>query len=247
MELQQLFELGPYQVLYCPGEGRDLALSFASVGHDPQRHPSPEFVATATGRGLKAAPRSALFIQDNSRSWAADPCFPAVLDRALSMVAPVAPFSRRVAIGMSMGGFSALVASRLQTLDAVLAFVPQWSIDPKIMPEETRWQQWRGHVAGSAWPTCPLPVPAPVPGGAQGGRAYLFHAGLDDMAHMRSFPQQSNCDHILYPDCGHSDLVPMLKGKGVLAGLLEAAFADDRRRLLRIATGAGGKRVKALG
>ena len=62
------------------------------------------------------------------------------------------------------------------------------------------------------------------------------------------FPEAANVDHILYPGIRHSDLGPHLKSKGALVGLIDAALARDRRRLLRIAASTGGvRRGKSMG
>lgn len=231
MALQELLEIGPYSALYLPAKGPDLAISFASIGHDASRAPSPEFIATASARGTGSSGRAALFIQDRSRSWANDPHFEAILHEALARI-PLA--ENMVALGMSMGGFSALVAAQFLPLQAVLAFVPQYSIDPAVVAE-TRWQEWRP-TPPLRWPHCPLP---------QGDcHATLLHAGQDDGAHIAAFAPYRGGDHILFDSLAHSDLVPHLKSRGLLAGLLQAAFQKDRRRLLRIISSAGGKRIK---
>lgn len=86
-------------------------------------------------------------------------------------------------------------------------------------------------------------APLPPPGGAQ---AWLFHGARDDLPQALRFPLQPGTEQILFPDLDHAGLVPHLKARGALAGLLEAALAGDRRRLLRIAASAGGKRRERL-
>ena len=48
-------------------------------------------------------------------------------------------------MGLSMGGFCALVAARIVPVDVVLAFGPQWSVVPGIVPGEERWWSISGH------------------------------------------------------------------------------------------------------
>lgn len=84
--------------------------------------------------------------------------------------------------------------------------------------------------------------PAMGAGPAPGGRVFLFHGAQDDLAQAAGFAPAPRTDHLIFADRGHSDLVPHLKARGALAGLLEAALAGDRRRLLRIASSAGGVR-----
>lgn len=236
MEFERIWNAPPLSVDFCDGAGEDLVISFASIGHDPQRPPSPEFVATALGRGTAAAGRRAMFVSDASRSWANAPGFELALHRALAEVRARAPVRRIAAIGSSMGAFSALVAAQILPVDVVLAISPQWSVLPGAVPGEERWARWRAALpAALRWREAPLPAPG-------GAWAVLFHGARDDLAQALRFGEPAGTDHLLFAEQGHSDLAAHLKARGALAGLLEAALAGDRRRLLRIAASAGGVR-----
>jgi hypothetical protein len=223
MILQTVHDSPPWHVALAPGAGHDLVIAFSSIGHDATRPPSPEFVASATHGG-----RRALFITDASRSWGADPGFAPAVQTGLAAAGPAA---RCVAIGSSMGAVCALRAAHLAPLTAVLAFGPQSTLN------DPRWQNW----------TARLGTPAP-PALAPGIWHILFHGLADDRAQAEGFPEAANVDHILYPGIRHSDLGPHLKSKGALTGLIDAALARDRRRLLRITTSTGGvQRRKSMG
>lgn len=225
---ERLWNTPPWTVDFMDGAGDDLVIAFSSIGHDTTRPPSPEFVATATAHGT----RRALFVMDASRSWANNPGFEQALIGSLETVSVRNTVTRLATIGLSMGAFSALVAAQILPVDVVLAFGPQWSVAPGIVPGEMRWAHWTDHLPKIRWPNAPLPTH---------GRAYLFHGALDDLPQALPFPGQPGTDHILFPGLGHSDLVPHLKTRGALGGLLEAALAGDRRRLLRITASAGGR------
>lgn len=273
MDFAPVVQRGPIRILRLGPEGPaaaggDLVIAFASVGHDPARGPSPEFVATALGRGgpAGAVPRRALFVIDDSRSWGNAPEFAPALCVALAAEAARAPLGRVAAIGQSMGGYAALVAAQIVPVDAVLAFGPQSGVGPGGLPGETRWADWTARLPGRLdWPRAPLPgleagqgwaaqgwagqgpapdhAAAPGPRGVAGapGRVWLFHGAADDLAQARAFPAATaRCDHLIFAAQGHSDLVPHLKARGCLGGLVAAALAGDRRRLLRIAASAGG-------
>ncbi|MDV7271971.1 hypothetical protein RYZ20_13835 [Thioclava sp. A2] len=233
MEFERIWSKRPYAVDFLDGEGGDLVISFSSVGHDPSRLPSPEFVATAIGRGAHGPPRRALFVMDESRSWANAEGFAEALLSALATVRSRAPVDRIVAMGVSMGGFCALAASQVIPVDAVLAFSPQWSVVPDVVPDERRWSIWTENLPPVRWRTAPLPETAWV---------CLFHGAKDDMAQAAQFPAGAGLDHLIFPDHGHSDLVDHLKERGALAGMLDATLRHDRRRLLRIVASAGGRR-----
>ncbi len=223
MILQTVHDAPPWQVALAPGTGDDLILSFASIGHDPTRPPSPEFVASAT-----TGNRRALFFTDASRSWGLDPGFAPAVQSGLAAAGPA---NRSLAIGSSMGAVCALRAAHLAPIAAVLAFGPQSTLN------DPRWKNW----------TARLGTPAP-PAFAPGIWHILVHGLADDRAQAQGFPEAANVDHIFYPGIRHSDLGPHLKSKGALTGLIDAALAGDRRRLLRITTSTGGvQRRKSMG
>lgn len=229
--LQRLAAACPWDLQLVPGGAGDLVISFASIGHDPTRPPSPEFVGASTAGG-----RPALFVADHSRSWANAPGFAEMLLAALDQVKSRQPIRRTLLIGQSMGAFAALVAASVIPADAVLAIGPQFSVCPGIM-DEPRWSDWTGRIAHFRHPTAPLP---------DGPRITLMHAMADDLPQALAFPQRKGLDHILFPGLTHSALAPHLKARGCLPGLVEAALAGDRRRLLRITASAGGLRRDQL-
>ncbi len=213
----------PWQVHLSPGTGDTLVIAFSSIGHDPARHPSPEFVASASAGG-----RRALFVTDASRSWGTDPGFAAALDAGLAAAGPA---RRRIAVGSSMGAVCALRAAHLIPFDAVLALGPQSRLD------DPRWQRWTARLADPG-----PPILAPTVWHV------LFHGLADDRDQALGFPETPGTDHILYPSLTHSALGPHLKSKGALRGLIDAACAMDRRRLLRIVASTGGvQRSKSMG
>lgn len=234
--LQRIWNRAPLAIDYAPGQvgapGQGaLVLAFSSIGHDPARMPAPEFIRTATAQGC-----AALFIADHSRSWANTPDFAPALQHALAHARAQSPVTRIAAIGLSMGGFAALVAASLLPIDVTLAIGPQFSVDPSVMPQETRWRDWTARIPSFRHPTAPLPPSWTI----------LLHGLTDDREQALAFPQRAGVDHLLFPGLTHSALAPHLKARGGLQGLLDAAIAGDRRRLLRIATAAGGQRRDRL-
>ena len=215
MTLTTLIDAPPWHVNLAPGIGSDLIFAFSSIGHDPTRPPSPEFVASSRTKG-----RRAVFLMDASRSWGLDPAFPEILHRALGASGPA---HRRLAIGSSMGAAMALRAAAHIPLDAIIAIGPQSRLD------DPRWQHW----------TTRLKDPGPPPL-TPGPWTILLHALDDDRDQALAFPEHPGTDHILFPGLTHSRLGPYLKERGLLSGLIDAALTRDRRRLLRITTAAGG-------
>jgi pimeloyl-ACP methyl ester carboxylesterase len=221
----------PYAALFLPGPGDSLVISFASIGHDPARAPSPEFLGSAS-----AESRPVLVLTDASRSWTNAPGFAETLQDAVNHVKSRQTITRTLLIGQSMGAFAALVAATLIPADAVLAIGPQYSVDPALQPEN-RWAGWTRQIPTFRHPTAPF---------AQGPRITLMHGMADDLPQALAFPQRKGVDHILFPGLTHSTLAPHLKQRGCLPGLIDAALSADRRRLLRILASAGGQRRDRL-
>lgn len=220
-----LIEAPPWHVSCLAGDPDRLVISFSSIGHDPTRPPSPEFVGSATSQGA-----SALFVSDESRSWANASGFEETLQVAMARLPQ--PPTQLLTLGQSMGAFCALAAATVLPVQTVLAFGPQFSVDPTRMPEETRWSDWTDRITAFRHPTVPLPERPAL---------FVFHGLADDATQARAFPERPGLTHVLFPDLGHSDLVAHLKQRGALAGLVAAALDGNRRRLLRIAASAGGR------
>ncbi len=226
MRLERFPAPAPFAVDYAAGQAGSLVIAFSSIGHDPARMPEPEFLRSATHGG-----RAALFIRDQSRSWANAPEFASMLQQALAAAGERAPVTRIVTLGLSMGGFCALAAAAILPVDAVLAISPQFSVDPAVI-DDPRWRDWTAGIDRFRLPVCPTP---------DGPWLCLFHGLADDAAQAMAFPQRRGLDHFLFDGLNHSNLGPHLKQAG-LQGLVDALVAGDRRRLIRIATAAGGRR-----
>ena len=213
----------PYHIQGIAGGSEDLVIAFASIGHDPTRTPSPEFVRAATARD-----RPALFVMDEARSWATAEGFDAALRGALTTLQARQKITRILAIGSSMGAFAALRAAQSLPLTAVLAISPQYQ---PAASWETRWRDWTQAL--------PETLTASLP---QGPYLCLMHGRQDDAHQSNLFPPQKGCDHILFADQAHASLAAHLKTRGLVEGLIDATLGKDRRRLLRILHGAGGQK-----
>lgn len=242
---ETIWHADPHVIGYRHGPETDLVIAFSSVGHDPGRLPSPEFQA-ATGR------MRAMFVMDASRSWGLDAGFVPALRAGFAKACERGPVARVLAMGLSMGGFAALRAAQILPVDVVLAFGPQYSIAPDF--GEARWAEWTLPLAARlardesgagfdpAHGVSPAGLTATLP---DHGWTCLFHGAVDDLRHALAFPRAAGVDQVIFADQTHASLMPHLKARGVLTGLIEAALSGDRRRLLRIAASAGGQRRKA--
>lgn len=223
MTLQTLIDASPWRVAIADGTGDALVLAFSSIGHDAGRMPSPEFVASA-----RAGNRRALFFMDESRSFGLDPGFPVLLHAAREAAGPA---RQTLAIGSSMGAVCALRAAAHIPLDAIIALGPQSRL------HDPRWHRWTARLAD-------LRPPPYTPN----AWTILCHGLLDDRDQAMAFPPAPGVDHLLFPALTHARLAPHLRERGLLQGLIDAALATDRRRILRILASAGAvRRGKGMG
>ena len=129
----RLFEDQNMLVLSKTNAGEKCIVSFSGVGHgiggvDLQR---PEFHAGG-------AFGSQVFVIDKNRSWGNAIEWARLQDIVLKFAGE----QEIVCIGNSMGGFLAVLGSRPLHATHVAAFAPQWSVDPRIVPGERRWDQY---------------------------------------------------------------------------------------------------------
>jgi hypothetical protein len=190
------------------GNGRVL-LSFTGIGHgmggmEVQR---PEFFRAGESY------EHILFVSDLERTWGNSLDFgilAGILDR-------LAPATRADAIGNSMGGFLAVLAGAHLPMRTVLAFAPQFSVHPDIVPGDPRWMNYRSRIAdwsvpsleGRLVPSC---------------RYYLFSGGNPlDAAQLALFPSGGNIvtERLAGFDHGVGD---QLKQLGLLGEVVTRCF-----------------------
>ena len=189
---------------------RRVLLSFTGVGHamggiDVQ---SPEFA------GAGSTYDAVFFISDLTRSWGNRLDF-AQLD---ALIAEAAPGAERHCIGNSMGGFLALLAPSLMPVSQVLAFAPQFSVDPSIVPWERRWEEYRNGI--DTWR-----FPSLKDCWQDQTRYHVLIGALGiDRRHAALFP--TDLPNLLVTKVpARHDLAAELKTAGVLRDVIQKTFA----------------------
>jgi pimeloyl-ACP methyl ester carboxylesterase len=194
----------------------DVAIvSFSGIEHEFGGVPREEFVDTLAGNR-----HAHFFVVDKQRSW-----YNATAPAILSTLGPrLRDFHKVVTIGNSMGGFGAIYfASRLPNCQTAIAFVPQFSVDPEIVPGETRWKEHRARL--SAWPVRHAMVEA------NGEAAFnIFFGGSDshDQAHLALFKSHATLGMSIFslPDADHG-VAKYLRQRNLLRPLLDAVILRD--------------------
>lgn len=189
--------------------GDRVLLSFTGVGHglggvDVQR---AEFFRAGNGFA------NTIFVTDITRSWGNSLDFDAIG----SALAPYLEGREAYALGNSMGGFLAVLASQFWPMKRVVCFVPQYSVRPKVIPKEARWREYRDAIVKWRYSS--------LEGSFAPETEYYLFSGRKgpDWRQWRRFPDLPNVQNVLFSSLGHRAAVK-LKRAGVLDPLIEACF-----------------------
>ena len=123
-----------------------------------------------------------------------------------------APYDRVITYGSSMGGYAALRFGRLSRADTGIAISPQFSLDPRVVPFEDRWQADVARITFNERSYAPLP------------RQYIFYDPRMalDRAHFDAFVAAGGDPiGVAIPYAGHP-VGPILLETGVLKEAIRA-------------------------
>ncbi len=203
-----------------PGQGRRLVVVFSGVGTDRSKPPGLELARVATG----PAGDPALFFADPARSWLNAPGLMEEVVATVKAEAARLGAEEIVAVGHSMGGYSALVLGGHVRLRRVLALSPQFSVDPAVVPDEDRWPMFRRHIAEYRIRSANDHL--------QPETQYyvIFGKHRREAPQLRLVPKAANVALFMLPDVRH-DSIKRLARQGVLDEVVQLAFGGRTRKL----------------
>ncbi len=201
-------------------------VSFTGIGHGLGGLQVEEFARTLTGR---PGQHDLYFVIDKNRSW-----YNRGSDKLEAVLLPHLAGRKLATIGNSMGGFGALLfAARWPGCEAAIAFVPQYSVHPDVVPDEIRFHEWVRAIDDWRFATCIGDAPATC------RRLVFFGLGQPhDMKHYALFQAaRSPGLEVFGIEGSMHDLAAHLRGKGALRPLFDAiinhhASGAEVRRLL---------------
>jgi hypothetical protein len=205
------------------GMGDRLVVCCSGVGKRDDQLPEAEFNRLA----FRDAADHLLFFADPGRTWLNAPGLIEALVQEIEAEAKRVGASEICIVGHSMGAYAAMVLPAFTKIDVAVAFSPQYVVDPALLPEETRWENWRSKigqfriasVADHLVPSC---------------QYFVFHGRNRGEAVQRNLVKPlANLDMFVMPGTIHRT-PKKLKDFGVLDAVLEACFAKDRPQLFQI-------------
>ena len=212
------------RVVALAGDTDTALVSFSGIGQGLGTLPKEEF-----GKTLSGSRHWQFFVVDKQCTW-----YTATNSGIVRHLSPVlGRFRKVVTLGNSMGGYGALLfASRLPNCASAIAFVPQFSMDPRVVPKEKRWRRFTERI--DDWPQQHLlhGMPDSLP------LHIFFGAGeRRDAPHIDLFKQHATSGMHIYVLRGAAhDPARRLRDKGLLANTLDAIVVDD----------AAGNRVRSV-
>jgi len=228
-----LFEDDRLRVRFVQGESNEAVISFSGVGTADYRirdmdKPSGRDDQNATQidefRKTLGGTKNVYYVTDKQRGW-----YNGLENRILDLINShlAERRTRRVlALGNSMGGSAVLMfASRIQGCRHALAFAPQSSVHPDLVPFETRWENYRSKI--TEWTT-----PDPILSMEDGRRRYYVFYGMDqemDEQHIQRILARRLPNVFIFGirNCGH-DVALYLRNNGVsLTDIVDKVYAGS--------------------
>ncbi len=198
-------------------------MSLAGFGRNRNQVPPMEFIGTASGGGVNHV----LFVSDTSRSWMNGPGLAEMLSELVEGTRVNHGITEIVALGNSMGGFAALVLANMVPVDTVIAFAPQFSMHPDLVPEEKRWSIFSSNI------TC-WPIPDVGNLDQEVSDYYIFHGSNPlESRHWLRFPWNRRLNHFIFDGLGH-DVAARIQKRRLLPLIFNGAVAG-RPRAVRLA------------
>lgn len=227
--LQDALMRPPLRITYLPGTSSTLVISFAGAGRTDFEKPVNEFYKLAHGDGENHV----LFIIDDSRSWMNGPQVARNICQCIQEVKEKAGITRVIALGNSMGGTMAIILSQLMHIDSVIALTPQVSVDPEVVPEETRWVKFRNNIETFHFRKI-IELPS------DRSQITIIHGDSpNELMHALKFPKDENAAHFIVPGGNHA-LAQTLHKSGDLKPIILYAIAGKRRRIRQWVKKVGG-------
>jgi hypothetical protein len=202
-----------------------LVVSFTGIGAGSDVVQTEEFAGTAARGG-----RSVLFVTDKRRSWYNAP---GLYEKIVGQLRPhLAHGGPVVTLGNSMGGFGALLFAAPLGARTALAFGPQASVSPRIIPQETRWRELTAAIGDFRFEQISDHL-------GEAAEHFVLHgSGGKDAYQIEAFRPRANLHHYVLAG-GRHNIAAELKQAGRLSPLIEAAVAGDRPGFDALARAAG--------
>jgi len=185
-----------------------------------------------------AADADLLLVVDRTATWYNKPGLYKRIRELLAKAFSDGGYQDVTFIGAGMGGFGAMLFAKDFTGAACLVFSPHASIDPEVVPEETRWPEQRAAIG-------PLRFKKIGPHLNAENTYFVLHSDdATDAPHAKLIPIRKKLSHFLVSDADKG-VIAALGKSGVLRKLILDVMDRKWAEAAGAVRAAGGKR-KAL-
>ena len=197
------------KITFAPGESKEAVVVFNSIFAKAAGEGEAEFLGTASGGGA----RPVFFVTDPMRAWfqGAD-----VADRITDTLGDAFVAERvapKLTLGVSMGGYGAIVFAPRIGARIALGLGAQWDVGPNA--QETAWREERARIDKFRL--------GPAGDHIDGSVKVRVVHGARDRWHSQQYAGHPGVRAWLKPKRGHN-IARFLKEDGLLTPLVEAAY-----------------------
>lgn len=229
LKFQSLYDEHPLRIEAAKGSSRRLMISFTSVGQQRNKWPPKEFIGIASQQGKNHV----MCITDISRCWMNSDGMDRKIVTTISDYILDNGITQLMTMGVSMGAYNALLLGRMMPVQRVIAFSPQYSVHPDVVPAEKRWWYFRKQI--TKWPHREMNKLPTDP-----AKVFIFHGDTEDeKLHWERYPGADNVRHYIFTGADHK-FVERLKDGEVLRKITVAAINDKPGRMGKVVGRAGG-------
>ncbi|MEE9454600.1 MAG: hypothetical protein V3V13_09490 [Paracoccaceae bacterium] len=194
LDIQPRYLSDTVKITGLSGREPSLVVSFTGIGKPEHTEQHEEFVR----QGAQGGVNHVLFVSDTTRSWFNRAGVFEEITEFIQQYKATHGITRVATFGNSMGGYGAIQFARALEADVCLAISAQYSANPKDVPDETRWRNWRDLIAEFTMP--------PLVDVICDTTTYFILNGEaeKERQHYAQFPTGENIHHYLLRDAGHA-------------------------------------------
>lgn len=201
----------------------DLVISFSSRNNSGLHVDTPALEVNNEGESFfykRQIPAIYFFARDN-HWWQSEEVFEAI--RLLNAMCIREKYTTITTYGLSMGGYGALMFSNLLQADRVIAIAPQYSIDSRVVPFETRWLEDRQRVS--------FIYDDMSKGLIKNGQVIIFYDKFFDFdkRHVDLIKSHREVDHFLVNFSTHT-VARALNDMGIFSRIMETVFRGQMNK-----------------
>ncbi|WP_319771960.1 hypothetical protein [Breoghania sp.] len=206
-----------------PGKRKTLFVAFTGILHGIMGERPGEFIKSTNNNGEFTS----IYISDLSKSWYNGEGIYEYITRTIREIQFEYEIEETILLGNSMGGYGALLFSSEVKASLVISIVPQFSVDPTIIPFDRRWSVYQQKISKYRSGNLNDHISSRC-------RYFVLAAGEDpiDMQHISMIKNEINITTFIVK--AKHDLAAKLKDSGSLKSFFDMCRENDPNAALTL-------------